>query len=122
MESVLIELVKEYLIKNYDCHSIILYGSFANGDYTDESDIDIICFCDNPDKENDTTLFENRQLDAWFYKTETINNFNQFLHIREGKILFDKKNMCINFLKEIDNLFLMGPEKLTLEKKDFLKS
>ena len=33
--------VKEYLMKEYDCHSIILYGSFANGDYTEESDIDL---------------------------------------------------------------------------------
>jgi len=41
MEDNLIYSVKEYLIKKYNCHSIILYGSFANGDYTEESDIDL---------------------------------------------------------------------------------
>jgi predicted nucleotidyltransferase len=72
MEDELLYSIKEYLIKKYGCHSIILYGSFSSGDYTDESDIDLVCFCDSPEKENDMTEFNNRMLDAWIYKTETI--------------------------------------------------
>lgn len=121
MVDILIESVKEYMIKNYYCHSIILYGSFANGDYTEESDMDLVCFCDNPEQENDTTLILNKQLDAWIYKTEIMNEVTQFLHVRGGKILLDEKNICTNFLNEIDMQFIKGPERLTLQKENFLK-
>ncbi|MGH4119834.1 nucleotidyltransferase family protein [Clostridium sp.] len=46
MEESILENIINYLKEQYNCHSIILYGSFANDTYTDESDIDIICFCD----------------------------------------------------------------------------
>lgn len=122
METELINSVKEYLIRKYECHSIILYGSFVNGDYSEESDIDLVCFCDKPEIENDTTVFNNRQLDVWIYSTELMNDFAQFLHVRGGKILLDERNMCANFLNEINNNFIKGPKQLTLEEKDFIKS
>ncbi|WP_434643312.1 nucleotidyltransferase domain-containing protein [Thermoanaerobacterium thermosaccharolyticum] len=114
--------VKEYLIKKYNCHSIILYGSYVKGDFTEESDIDLLCFCDNPVAENDTIIINGRQLDAWIYETGTMDNFTQFLHVRGGKILLDERNKCDNFLKEIDKQFKKGPEQLTAEKKCFLKN
>lgn len=122
MEDELIYSIKEYLINKYGCHSIILYGSFANGDYSDESDIDLLCFCDDLEKENDMTEFNNRRLDAWIYKTEMINNCTDFLHVRGGKILLDEKNLCTGLLNDIDKLFINGPRQLSLEEKDFLKS
>jgi predicted nucleotidyltransferase len=122
MEDELIYSIKEYLIKKYGCHSIILYGSFANGDYSDESDIDLLCFCDDLEKENDMTEFNNRRLDAWIYKTEMINNCTDFLHVRGGKILLDEKNLCTGLLNNIDKQFITGPRQLSLEEKDFLKS
>lgn len=122
MEDNLIHSIKEYLIKKYDCHSIILYGSFANGDYTEESDIDLVCFCDNPTKKNDTSIINGRRLDAWIYKTEIMNSCTEFLHVIGGKIVLDERNLCTNFLNDIDKLFKNGPEKLSPEKKEFLKS
>jgi predicted nucleotidyltransferase len=121
MEDELLCSINEYLISKYGCHSIILYGSFANGDYTDESDIDLVCFCDNQEKENDMTEFNNRMLDAWIYKTEKMNNCTEFLHVRGGKILLDEKNLCTGFLNEIDKQFNNGPKLLPLEEKNFLK-
>lgn len=121
MEDKLIDSVKEYLIKEYNCHSIILYGSFVSGDYTEESDIDLVCFCDNPKKKNDTTVFNNRRLDAWIYKTEMMEECTQFFHVKDSKVIFDEKNLCTNFLNEINRQFLNGPKQLTLEEKSFLK-
>lgn len=51
-----------------------------------------------------------------------MHNSNQFLHIRGGKVLFDEKNICNNFLEEIDKLFLREPESLTEERKSFYKA
>jgi len=50
-----------------------------------------------------------------------MNNFTQFIHVRGGKVIFDERNMCNDFLKKIDEQFMKGPEQLTSEKKDFLK-
>lgn len=66
----IINEVKSYLKNKYNCHSMILYGSFANHTYTDESDIDIICFCNNINNRNDTSKINGRQLDAWIYDTK----------------------------------------------------
>jgi predicted nucleotidyltransferase len=122
MDQKLINSVKEYLVQKYQCHSIILYGSFVNGSYSEESDIDLVCFCDKQEKENDTTVLNNRQLDVWIYSTEIMNNIDEFLHIRGGKILLDERTMCANFLNEINSHFIKGPKQLTLEEKDFHKS
>lgn len=122
MEDNLINSVKDYLVKKYGCHSIIIYGSFANGNYTEESDIDLLCFCDNPERENDTSIFDSRRIDAWIYKTEKMNNSTQFLHVLGGKILLDERNLCTNFLNDIDKQFKEGPKKLSSEQKEFLKS
>lgn len=42
MEKSMILKTKDYLKQKYNCHSIILYGSFVNETYTKESDIDMM--------------------------------------------------------------------------------
>lgn len=66
-------------------------------------------------------MLNNRQLDAWIYNTETMDDVTQFLHIRGGEILLDNNNKCIDFLNDIDQEFAMGPKQLTVKEKDFLR-
>jgi predicted nucleotidyltransferase len=122
MEKSIIENVRNYLKEQYNCHSIILYGSFANGTYTDESDIDVICFCDNVLKKNDTTIINGRRLDAWMYDTNMMTKQEELLHLNCGKILLDEKDLCTRLLAAIEELFNRGARKLTLEEINFQKS
>ncbi len=122
MEKSILENVKNYLKKQYNCHSIILYGSFSNGTYTDESDIDVICFCDTTLQKNDTTVINGRQLDAWIYDTNMMTKPKELLHINGGKILLDEKDLCTRLLENIDEYFNKGPQKLTLEEINFKKN
>ncbi|MBU3129944.1 nucleotidyltransferase domain-containing protein [Clostridium tagluense] len=122
MKKSILENIKNYFKEQYNCHSIILYGSFANDTYTDESDIDIICFCDNVLKKNDTTIINGRQLDAWMYNTNMMTKEEELLHIKGGKILLDEKDLCAKLLANIDKLFNEGAKKLTLEDINFHKS
>jgi len=122
MEKGIIENIRNYLKEQYNCHSIILYGSFANGTYTDESDIDIICFCDNVLKKNDTTIINGRQLDAWMYDTNMMTKQEELLHINGGNILLDEKDLCTTLLANIEELFNEGARKLTLEEINFQKN
>lgn len=59
--------LKDYLIKKYNCHTLILYGSFAKGDFDDTSDVDVIGFTADDIEAQDKSLFEGRTLDCWVY-------------------------------------------------------
>lgn len=118
----IIDNAKDYLKKKYDCHSVILYGSFANGTYSDESDIDIICFCDNTEPQNDTAKINGRQLDAWIYHTKMMEEYEKLLHINGGKILLDEKQLCYKLLENINKFIKEGAKKLTPEQIEFQKN
>ncbi|KOP78762.1 DNA polymerase III subunit beta [Bacillus sp. FJAT-21945] len=121
-ETVLFDRVTKYLIQKYNCHTIILYGSYSRGDFTEESDLDIVCFSDSTENKNDVEFFEGIQLDAWVYNTEKMNNPEQFLHIYKGKILLNKKGFAKKFLLGIESIFNNGPDKPSSEEKEFLKA
>lgn len=112
------ELTK-YLIRTHHCHTIILYGSYSSGDFTAESDIDVIGFTDGFLEKNDTDLFLGKQLDAWIYPINKSKHAEQFLHIYKGTILLDEKNIATQVLNEVDNLIQAGPEPLSVQEKQF---
>jgi predicted nucleotidyltransferase len=121
MERDFIEELKKYLIGKYNCHLIILYGSYITGDFTDESDVDIICFSDRVCPENDTSVFRGFQLDVWIYGSEKIKDIEQYLRVRNGKIIYDEKDLGNNFLNQIEQEYIKGPQKLNDPQKQFLK-
>ena len=57
VQSLLLQYLKE-VRKIYGSHlkSVILYGSYARGDYTKDSDIDIMILVDLPDEKLDSYL------------------------------------------------------------------
>ena len=55
------------LVSRHNCHTIILYGSYADGSCTQESDIDVICFTDYREAHTDARLWNGIFLDAWVY-------------------------------------------------------
>lgn len=122
IDSNFIDEVKNYLIENYNCHSIVLYGSYANGTETSESDIDLICFSDEFDNQNDTSIFQGIQLDAWIYNTKMMENSEELLHVRDGKIICDEKGLSEKMLQDIKEVFNKGPKKKNDEEKEFLVS
>lgn len=121
-ETLFFDRVTKYLIQKYNCHTIILHGSYSTGDFTQESDLDIVCFSDNTEDKNDVEVFEGIQLDVWIYDTEKMANPEQFLHINSGKILEDKKGLAKKFLINIEDIFNNGPDQPSNEEKEFLKA
>jgi predicted nucleotidyltransferase len=112
--------LKNYLIEKYNCDSIILYGSYARGDYTKESDIDILCLRKNDIEVNDTSLFQGKILDVWIKSSKKEISPKNFLHVRDGKVLFDKTFEGEKLLNEIKKYFDNGPPKLDKGQKKFL--
>ena len=71
---------------------IIVYGSVARGDYTEDSDIDIACFCESPKVAKDVRVFEGRKLDCWIYSIAEANpEKNAFLRFVGGKLYIEIK-------------------------------
>ncbi|GMQ62449.1 nucleotidyltransferase domain-containing protein [Vallitalea maricola] len=118
MNKLLLEL-KDYLREKYKCHIIILYGSYARGDFTEESDIDIICFGDDIAHCNDTQIFNGKQLDVWIYDTKQMNEPENYLHILNNKILLDDKGIAQDFINKIQKVYDDGPARLDEGKKQF---
>ena len=117
-----IEQIKRYLIDKYQCHLIILYGSYTTGDFTEESDVDIIGFSDNDYSGNDTSIQYGLQLDVWIYNSTLMKEIEKYLHIIDGKIIYDQRCSGNNFLDLIKQTFVKGVEKLDEQKEQFLKS
>lgn len=117
----LVEQIKTYVKQKYNCHTIILYGSYHTGDYSKESDIDIICFSDHTEDKNDVELFNGKQLDVWVYHSDQMDHAETFLRVHKGKVLLDDKGMAESFLSKIETVWNEGPKKLSEEEKDFLK-
>lgn len=122
MEKSMILKTKDYLKLKYNCHSIILYGSFVNETYTKESDIDIICFADNIiNTQNDMSIIDGWQLDTWIYNTDMIEHPENLLHIDNGRIILDERNLCKSLLININQLLSQPIKKLTMEEINFQK-
>lgn len=121
MRNSIINSVKDYLKDKYNCHSMILYGSFADNTYTDESDIDVICFSDDIDNQNDTNEICGRLLDAWIYNTDKIKDYKDIYHINDGIIILDERNLCCDLLDNI-NKFITEEKKPTLAEITFQKN
>jgi Nucleotidyltransferase domain len=115
--------IEAYLLEKYDCHTIILYGSYSRGDFTEESDVDLICFSDSVAEDtNEVEFIEGKQLDAWVYPTEKMKQSESFLRVHKGEIWINKKGLAEEFLANIQSTYDQGPKQLTDDEKGFLKS
>ena len=107
----------EYIVSKYNCHTIILYGSYAKGAYDKESDIDVIGFTHLDIEVQDKSKFEDIELDLWVYNEAKLKNAEEFLHIRSGVVLLSNNDVAHNFLIEINEMFEKGPEPISITTK-----
>ncbi|WP_217561219.1 nucleotidyltransferase domain-containing protein [Paenibacillus sp. GbtcB18] len=112
----------DYLSDKYEGHSVILYGSYANGDFTEESDLDLMIFSDFNFKRNDTSRIDGLLLDAWIHPTSSMDDPARFLHIHDSVIVTDSRGLAAPFLEKIQSIFAKGPEKLGPDEADFQKA
>lgn len=102
--------IQNDLIKQYQCHTIILYGSRARGDSTITSDYDIVAIRDQGDLERDCHLIDGFYLDIFIYPESMIQNPDNYLiRIKDGIILCQKDNLGTALLDKIHTIFNAGP-------------
>lgn len=106
-----------YIVEKYQCHTLILYGSYSRGDFDEESDVDLLGFTSLDIEIQDKSVFEGKVLDLWIYNDRKLKEVDQFLHVRRGKILLSENSKAQVFLTDVNELFNRGPKPQTLEAK-----
>ena len=107
-----LHLIIEDLRKKQGCHTAILYGSRARGDETLASDYDILGIRDSGDVVRDARLLNGFYLDIFIYSESKILSPDEtMLHMRGGRILFQKAELATTFLSRLDEIHSAGPKK-----------
>ncbi|MCA9838315.1 MAG: nucleotidyltransferase domain-containing protein [Trueperaceae bacterium] len=120
MRDIALRAVEE-LKRKYDPEFIILYGSVARADFTEDSDIDLAVFCKVPGASNDVRVFEGKQLDCWIYlDTEAKPENNGFLRLAGGELVLDKNGAGKRFLDGVNAKFQAGPAPVTPDSREHL--
>lgn len=113
MKDRILELAVNDLVEKHECHTIILYGSRSRGDWTEESDYDLMGFRDQGEKFRDARLIEGKYLDAFVYPVQdVIGHEEDFLRIRKATVLLEKEAYGTNLLLKLDQIFAAGPKLL----------
>jgi predicted nucleotidyltransferase len=109
----LLSKVVSDLRERYNPHTIILYGSRARGDYTNASDIDIVCFVDGAAPIKDAREFEGAYLDAWVHTSQEMVASDEMLRVADGYCLYDPEGQGSDFLQQLRQRIQLGPEQLS---------
>jgi predicted nucleotidyltransferase len=106
----LLEVIKSGLVNDYQCHTIILYGSRAREDATAASDYDIIALRDKGDFERDCRLFNGFYLDVFIYSEDVaLNPDPSMIRVKDGVVLLQKDQIGDELLSKVKAIFDAGP-------------
>jgi predicted nucleotidyltransferase len=113
MKDQILGIAIEDLVKKHGCHTVVLYGSRSRGDWTEESDYDLIGFRDDGEKFRDARLIEGKYLDAFVYPSkDVVGQEKEFLRIRQGKVLLERDSFATALLAKLEQIFVEGPKPL----------
>jgi uncharacterized protein len=99
-----IDQVVEQIVEKFKPQKIILFGSYARGDYRPESDVDLLVVMDTPLKETKQSLEIRRHLGVMFgldlivhtpkRLKERLDMGDWFLRdvLREGKVVYESSS------------------------------
>ena len=91
-EVIILEQIIEYIKRNYNPISIILYGSYADGTNNLNSDFDSLVISYDHEQFHDTSFVNGIQLDVFVYPVSYFDgefDCDDFVQIFDGKIIVD---------------------------------
>ncbi len=101
------------MIEKHHCHTIILYGSRARGDFTSTSDYDLAGFRSDPTELRIARIENGHYLDGFIYSDIVSDEkLERFLKLHGGVALKEKEGFGTHLLKNVSNLHSQGPLKL----------
>jgi predicted nucleotidyltransferase len=108
-----IQCVCDELVSHHGAHTVLLYGSHADGTATDDSDYDLAAFGSVVTVVGDARLRNGVYLDAFVYPESVLRSpSEEHLKLRGSRILFQRDIEATAFLAQIEELYRRGSELL----------
>ena len=105
------------LIRDFSAHTILLYGSRADGTENAFSDYDVAAFADVPVPKRDTRIVDGHFLDVFIHPEAILRNpTREHLTLRKSRILAQRGDEASDFLVGLDAIFERGPEPLAADE------
>lgn len=109
MEALFRQLVDELRAK-HDCHTVVLYGSRARGDFGPESDIDVLGIRATGDTIRDARLWNGLFLDAFIQAEASLATIDEsMLKLCGARILCQQGAIATDLLARVQALHDQGP-------------
>ena len=94
-------------------HTVLLYGSRAEGSASEQSDYDLAGFANVTATIRDARLVDGWYLDAFLYPESVLTEPTvEHLKLRGAKVIVQRDALGTAFLQRLDQLYLQGPEPL----------
>ena len=98
---------------HHGCHTVILYGSWARGDATAVSDIDLLCVRDDGATVRDARLIHGAYLDAFVYAHAALAKIDaSLLRILGGVVIREREGFGRQLLERVEELRARGPDRV----------
>lgn len=107
----LIESLCNELHVKYGCHTAVLYGSRARGDWEATSDVDVIAFRDTGGPQRVASRWNGVFLDLFIHSTNDAADPG-WIRINGGRVLFQRDGFGAQVLADIKALFDAGPDEV----------
>lgn len=113
-----VERIALEVMSAHGCHTAILYGSWARGQATAESDLDLLCVRDEGKPFRDARVIEGVYLDAFIYpRAELANPAPELLRALGGVVLREADGCGTALLAQLAALHARGPAPLPEDER-----
>ena len=103
------------------CHTAIIYGSWARGDATSESDVDVLCVREAGTTVRDARVADGVYLDAFVYPESALETLDaSFLRILGGAVVHERDGFGAALLARVREMHDRGPPAMPDDERQAL--
>lgn len=110
----------EYIINQYEPHTIIIYGSYADGSNNINSDFDALVITDKQSISHDGNKINGILLDVFIYNISHFKNeinYEEYVQVHDGNIVLDRYGLGKELQEKVCKFIENIPEKSKEEKQ-----